>query len=259
MKIFSPDANILELIGRARGSRPELAQAEAELAALDDERAASLFGPLVPFVAAPVPARAAYPPLFPTLAPGVLGEPAVTRSAYLPAFGQWGPGGPWNYGQFYGPDSPFGDTGRAGLFGPSLGELAHSQDFMVYAGVRVGPGGIGDVPDYRRRALALAKQHVGIDRVGADIQREVSEAKAELVTANDRLAAAREEVIAAQEVLRLERDRFEKGAAIELEVMDAEDVFVRAQNREVEAIVAYDSAQYRLVRAVGASPASRER
>jgi outer membrane protein TolC len=254
IEIFSPDASALELIETARTRRPEVEEAGSELAARDAERDAVLLGPLIPFVAAPAPARAAYPPLLPTLLRDPSDEPSTTRAAYLPAFGQWGPGGPWAYGQFYGPDSPFGDTSRSGFFGPTLGSLNFSQDLVIYAGVRFGPGGIGDVPAYRRRALALQEQAIEIDRVGIDVQREISLAHAALVTAHARLESAREEVIAAEEADRLERDRFEKGASIQLDAIDADDMLVRAQSRELEAIVSYDMAQYRLLRAVGAPP-----
>jgi outer membrane protein TolC len=252
--VFPPDSDVVDLVGRARTKRPELAEGEAELEAREDERDSALYGPLVPFVAAPVPARAAYPPLLPTLAQGAGIEPSVTRASALPGFGQWGPGGPWNYGQFYGPDSPFGDTGRTGLFGPTLGSLNFSQDFMVYAGVRFGPGGVGDVSQYRARALAIQSERTSIEKVEVTVQREVSEAKSGLVTANERLDAAREQVVAAEEAARLERDRFEKGVAIQLDTIEADDALVRARSRELEAIVDYDVAQYRLLRAVGSPP-----
>jgi outer membrane protein TolC len=254
VEIFSPETSVLELTATARARRPEVEEGHAELEAREQERWGALVGPFVPFVAAPVPARAAYPPLLPTLTHGPVGEPSITRAAYLPAFGQWGPGGPWNYGQFYGPDSPFGDTGRTGLFGPTLGSLRFSQDFVVYTGIRFGPGGVGDIPEYRKRALALQAQHVQMDRVQVEIVREVAEAHAALVTAHGRLDAARMEVVAAEEAFRLERDRFEKGVAIQLDVIDAHDVLVTAQTRDLEAIVDYDVAQYQLLRAVGSPP-----
>jgi outer membrane protein TolC len=253
LSIFPSDASILELIARGEADRPEVAEARAELAAREREREGSLYGPFVPFLAAPVPARAAYPPLFPTLLKGAYDVPSTTRSSNLPTFGQWGPGLPAPYGQFYGPDSPFGDTGRTGFFGPTLGALAFSQDFMVYTGVHLGPGGIGDIPEYQRTALALQEGHIHLDRIQRDIQREVSEIQADLVSAHDRLEAAREGVTAGRESFRLERDSFEKGAAIQLDVFDAQEVLVAAENHELEAIVDYDAAQYRLLRALGAS------
>ncbi len=207
-----------------------------------------------------MPARAAYPPLLPTLlrGSGPYDEITTTRSAFLPQFGQWGPGGPWAYGQYYGPDSPFGDTGRTGFFGPTLGSLSFSQDFMVYAGIRFGPGGIGDIPEYRKRGLAVEEQRARADRLNARVHYEAARAAAHVVAARDRLEAAKTGLEASQEAFRLERDRFEKGIAIQLDVLDARAVLVNAESSEVEAIVDYDDAQYELLTTIGrTTPLSR--
>jgi outer membrane protein TolC len=155
-------------------------------------------------------------------------------------------------GVIYGPLSPFiTPLIQTGLFGPSLGNLHFSQDAMVLVGWNVGPGGLLDIPRIRETSYRVQQQHVAIDSLRARVQREVSEAKARVVAAEDSLVAAHKGVDAAREYLRLTVDRLAKGVAIQLEVLDGERVFARAQGRLVEAIDDYDVAEWELLRATG--------
>jgi outer membrane protein TolC len=154
----------------------------------------------------------------------------------------------------YTPWAPFGAAGRTGFFGPSLGALTFSQDWPIYVGWQIGPGGILDVPAIRGRSLRIQGAKVGKDALRARIVREVAEARAETVAAQGRLDAARAGMRAASEGLRLTMDRFVKGVAIQLEVLDAEDAFVRARLALVESTADFDVAQYRLLRATGTTP-----
>ncbi len=233
--IFSSDATVMELVEHALQARPEVQEADETIFAVEHEREGALYGPLVPFVSAPLPGRAAYPGIVP-----------ATRG--------FGSGEPWAYGMYYTPWAPFGATGRTGFFGPSLSALSFSQDWIVYAGWQFGPRGILDVPAVRGRSLAVQGAHVENESLRARIVREVSEARAETVAAQGRLDAARAGMVAASEALRLTKDRFDKGVAIELEVLDAEDVFVRARLALVESAADFDVAQYRLLRATGTTP-----
>jgi len=152
----------------------------------------------------------------------------------------------------YGPLSPFvTPLIQTGAFGPTLGKMHFSQDAMVLVGWNVGPGGLLDVPRIREASYRMQRQQLEIDSLKAHIQREVAEAKAKVVAAEDSLSAARAEVDAASEYLRLSKDRLAKGVAIQLEVLDAERSFTRAQGRLVEAIVSYDEAEWELLRATG--------
>jgi outer membrane protein TolC len=152
----------------------------------------------------------------------------------------------------YGPLTPFvTPLIQTGLFGPTLGSLRFSQDAMVIVGWNVGPGGLLDVPRVREASYRLQQQRIAIDAARASIQREVAEAKAKVVASEDSLVAARKGLEAASEYLRLSKDRLAKGVAIQLEVLDGERAFVRAQARQVEAIVDYNGAQWELLRATG--------
>jgi outer membrane protein TolC len=155
-------------------------------------------------------------------------------------------------GVLYGPLSPFvTPLIQTGLFGPTLGDLHFSQDAMVLVGWNIGPGGLFDVPRIREASFRMQQQHLEIDVIRARVQREVSEARARVVAAEDSLVAARKGVESAGEYLRLTKDRLAKGAAIQLEVLDGERVYARAQGRQVEAIVDYNDAQWELLRATG--------
>jgi outer membrane protein TolC len=158
-------------------------------------------------------------------------------------------------GAIYGPLVPFvTPLIQTGYFGPTLGKLNFSQDAMVIVGWVVGPDGLLDIPRIRGASLGVQRAQLDMDELRARIQREVSEAKARAVAAEESLEAAHDGVIAAREYLRLARDRLAKGVTIQLEVLDAQSMFLRARAREVGAIVEYDGAQYDLLRALGSVP-----
>ncbi len=158
-------------------------------------------------------------------------------------------------GAIYGPLVPFvTPLVQTGYFGPTLGKMSFSQDALVVVGWVVGPDGILDLPRIRGASLGVQRAQLDLDELAARIQREVSEAKARAVTAEESLEAAHDGVIAAREYLRLARDRLVKGVTIQLEVLDAQEMLTRALAREVGAIVGYDGAQYDLVRALGSVP-----
>jgi outer membrane protein TolC len=156
-------------------------------------------------------------------------------------------------GTLYGPLFPFwANYLQTGLFGATNPSMRFSQDAFSIVGFHIGPGGLLDVPLIQLASRNVRGERLEIRRLRAAVQAEVAMAKAALVEARTRLAAARDEVAASRELLRLTRDRFEKGVAIELEVLDATSVDARAEGRLVEAVSDLDRAQYELLRALGA-------
>jgi outer membrane protein TolC len=138
-----------------------------------------------------------------------------------------------------------------GHLGGTFGASAESNDFGAAVGWRIGPGGLFDIPAINAAAARVRQARVSDEGLKIEIARQVVDARASAVAADKEVASARNGVTAAVEALRLQKERFVKGAGIELEVLDAARALERAQTSEVEAIVDLNRAQYRLLRAIG--------
>ncbi len=152
----------------------------------------------------------------------------------------------------WGPLVPEVDGGvQTGVLGPTFGQTTETNDFVAAVGWKIGPGGLFDIPAINAAAARVRQARVRDEGIHVEIAREVVEARARAIAADREIASARNGVIAASEALRLQKLRFEKGAGIVLEVLDAQRALTFAQTAEVEAIVHFDRAQYRLLRAIG--------
>jgi outer membrane protein TolC len=255
--LFTPGAPVPDLVNQALEKRPELHEMAEEIAARERLREGATYGSLVPFLSA------GNAPLFLSLAPafnfphGPKSEDEIehaqgAQSYYYPLVAYTKA---WLGGLMYGPLLPFpGLFMQSGVFGPELDHMRYSHDVMLAVGLNVGPLGIGDLPRIQRSRLELQKGFVEDEALRAKIQRQVADAAAELAASRERLDAARDAVESATESARLSSDRLAKGVAIQLEVLEAQRALTRAREREVDARVAYDDAEYDLFRATGTSP-----
>lgn len=129
-----------------------------------------------------------------------------------------------------------------------------TDDFGVVLGWRIGPGGLLDLGAMRETRARTEILRLELGRRRERIAAEVVEARLAERSARARMRSAADGVIAAEEALRLSRERLRQGVAIALEVLDAERVAARARVEDLEATVAFDEAAYRLLRAIGEPP-----
>lgn len=155
-------------------------------------------------------------------------------------------------GAKWGPLVPEVDAAATrGFLGATLGNASDTTDYALGIGWKIGPGGLLDLPAINSSAARLRQTRIRLEGLRVEIARQVVEARARAFAADQEVASARKGVVAARESLRLTTEKFEKGAGIILEVLDAQSALTQAQTSEVEAIVHCDQAQYRLLRAIG--------
>ena len=155
-------------------------------------------------------------------------------------------------GVLWGPLVPQTDAGVAtGILGGTFGASAGSKDYVAGVGWKIGPGGLLDLPAINAASDRVKQARIRDEGLRAQIAREVVTARADTLTADREVAAARNGVVAAEEAFHLSTLRYARGAAIELEVLDAQSTYTSAQTAEVQAIVDLNRAQYRLLRAIG--------
>ena len=133
-------------------------------------------------------------------------------------------------------------------FGPDPSEFYDRENYFVGLQWRVGFG----LPAQHAAANRRVEQsELGRSALRARIAHDVARARVEIQTANARLAAAKEGVRAADELVALVQARHAEGAALLLEVLEAQAVQARARATVLRAISAHNVAQYALLAAVG--------
>jgi outer membrane protein len=108
---------------------------------------------------------------------------------------------------------------------------------------------------------AVREAQANVDRAQAELElaqqrvkSEVGQAYLELRTAEQRVAAATAEEANARETLRLASGRYRVGLGIFLDVVDAQNAFLRAQTNRVNALTQLDLSRATLARAIGEAP-----
>lgn len=138
--------------------------------------------------------------------------------------------------------------GRTG----SEGDFGGQQDFYIGLGWKIGPGGLFDK---QTEAIAAARaEAVGLQagQVRAAIGREVVEAALRAQSAKDQIAINDEAVTAAEEMVKLARERQASQIGVVLEYLLAQEELTRARQSRIEAVTGYNQAQHGLRTAVGA-------
>jgi len=146
-----------------------------------------------------------------------------------------------------------GATGglATGQLGAVLDRTSPTNDMAIAVGWRVGPGGLFDVPAINAAAARVREARIQDEGLRIEIERQVVTAHELSVAAEKEIATAQKGVASATEALRLTKLRFEKGDGIQLEVLEAERALTASQMSEVGAVIDFDRAQYRLLRAIG--------
>jgi outer membrane protein TolC len=141
--------------------------------------------------------------------------------------------------------------GLGGGFNGDLGNFADSQNVFVGLGWKIGPGGLFD---RQRKVIANAREEAAqlqSAQVKAAIGREVVEAAARAQSAHDQIAINDEAVGAAEEMVKLARERQASQLGVVLEYLLAREELTRARQSRVHAVTGFNLAQHELKRAVG--------
>lgn len=141
--------------------------------------------------------------------------------------------------------------GLGGGYAGEFGNFSDQQDFFVGLGWKIGPGGLFDrqrqkIADAREQGITLQT-----NQVKAAIGREVVEAVLKAQSAKDQLAINDEAVSAAEEMVKLAKDRQASQLGVVLEYLLAREELTRARQGRVKSVTEYNKAQHELKRAVG--------
>lgn len=158
----------------------------------------------------------------------------------------------------YGPIIPTlsGQAFGGGLGGgiiPDNDHFAQSADYFAGLSWRIGPGGLFDIGRIHAAQSGLRGAQIADEKLKDEITRQVVEANERVRSLADQLATVKGQVSAANDSLRLTRQRKEFGVGNVLENIQAEQDLTRARNDYVATIAEYDKAQYALRHAIGGS------
>ncbi len=126
-----------------------------------------------------------------------------------------------------------------------------SKDYMATISWRIGPGGLFDLGRIRAARARERTARLAGEKTRDVIVREVVESAARVRSLSDQITAAEKGLAAAEETLRLSRQRREFGVGIVLEYIQAEQDLTRARNDYFDALAELNKAQYSLLRSVG--------
>jgi len=147
--------------------------------------------------------------------------------------------------------------GMGGGLNHSTGNFGDSEDYLFGLSWRIGPGGIGDRSRIRLNEARLSGQRLADLKLRDEISRQVVEARVRAQSLADQLNTARSALEAAEETLKLTRERKEFAVGIVLENIQSEQELTRARNEYLALIAEHNKAQYAMKRALG-QPLARE-
>lgn len=140
---------------------------------------------------------------------------------------------------------------ETGAFGHTLGTTNQTENVGVGLEWKVGRGGIGDKS---RQAVASARERqtrIQIRKTEQRIVREVATAQSEARSQAQAIRASQMGAQEAKEALDLYRQRQQIGVGIPLDAIFAEETFTQARLDFLDAVIGYNKAQLRLLRALG--------
>ncbi|MEW6302768.1 MAG: TolC family protein, partial [Verrucomicrobiota bacterium] len=160
-------------------------------------------------------------------------------------------------GAVYGPLVPQAGAsvflgGLGGGFNDDFGNFADTQDYQLFLGWRIGPGGLFDRSRIRASDARLEIATLSSQKQIDEIIRQVVEAQTRVLSLADQLQTARRGLTAAEETLKLTRERKEFAVGIVLENIQAEQELARARTDYLTAIAEFNQSQYALSTAIGA-------
>jgi len=145
----------------------------------------------------------------------------------------------------------YGLGGLGGGFNDDLGNFDETQTLFMGLGWKMGPGGLFDT---QRKRIAEAREQATqfqMSQIKAAIGREVVEAAARAQSAHDQIDINDEAVLAAEEMVKLAKERQASQLGVVLEYLLAREELTRARQNRVQAVTAFNTAQHDLLRATG--------
>lgn len=141
--------------------------------------------------------------------------------------------------------------GLGGGFNGDIGNFDGTSSYQMLLGWRVGPGGLLDRP--RREAAEARVGAAGLleQKLRDAVVTQVVEAQTRVNSLADQLATARRALAAADEMVKLSRQRKEFGVGVVLETLLAEQELTSFRNDYLLTIARYNQAQYALAAATG--------
>lgn len=165
-------------------------------------------------------------------------------------------------GAIYGPLIPtvggqafYGGLG-GGIGSPGPRDFDQSSDYSVGASWRIGPGGLFDVGRIRANDARVRAGTLELEKVAEEVTRQVVDGYTRIHSLAAQIHVSRQALEAAEQTLRLARERREFAVGAVLETIQAEQDFTRARLDYVNAVAEHNKAQYALERARGALPQS---
>lgn len=143
---------------------------------------------------------------------------------------------------------------EAGGYGNNFGTLGRREEVGVSLDWTIGRDGIGGKPRQQAAAARLRQAQLKTEKVEQRIVREVSSAYAAMQTRSEAIDVAEGGVKDSKEALDLYRQRQQIGVGIPLDVIVAQETFTAAQLDFLDAVIGYNKAQMRLLRALGVTP-----
>jgi outer membrane protein TolC len=141
--------------------------------------------------------------------------------------------------------------GLGGGYNGQMGSFDDTQDMYIGLGWKVGPGGLFD---RQRQVIANSREEatqLQAGQIKAAIGREVVEAAAKAQSAHDQIAINDEAVTAAEEMVKLAKERQASQLGVVLEYLLAREELTRARQSRVQSVTNFNKAQHELKRAVG--------
>jgi outer membrane protein TolC len=141
--------------------------------------------------------------------------------------------------------------GLGGGRNSDTGNFDDTEDYFVGLSWRVGPGGLfdrgrKDAATARERAASLESE-----RLRQEVERQVVEAHTRVESLSDQVRMAQRALAAAEQLLKLSRERREFGAGAVLETIQAEQELTRARLDYFNTLASQNKAQYALRRTIG--------
>ena len=143
-----------------------------------------------------------------------------------------------------------GSNRAASDFGPLTGRT----DFDVLAAWSVENLGFGNRARVRRADSGVAQAVLAFDLTAAAVRREVAEAHAQVQAEARQIETTTAALAVAEDGFRLESERIKQAQGRPLEALDSFRQLLDARLGLLRAVVAFDTAQFRLFAAVGSTP-----
>lgn len=143
--------------------------------------------------------------------------------------------------------------GLGGGVNQGTGNFRDAEDYLFGLSWRIGPGGIGDRSRIRLNEARLSSLRLADLKLRDEITRQVVESQVRAQSLADQLKMAKNALAAAEETLKLTRERKEFSVGIVLEHIQAEQELTRARNDYLALIAENNKAQFALQRALGRS------